>query len=177
VLLIAAMTPRKGVSEFLQAIAKLTRRGLPLTATLVGGGEIDRYQQEAQDLGIGDACTFTGWLLPHEVYKCFSGTRVFVLPSYEEGLPMAIIEALRAGVPVISTPVGSIPEVLTHGQDVIFVEPGDVDQLAAEVETQLTDQSANTKIGAGGRATFERAFRIDSYMPRLLELHGAEKKS
>jgi glycosyltransferase involved in cell wall biosynthesis len=173
VLMLAHLIPRKGVGEFLQAVARLRGEGLDVTATLAGNGEIERYRGEAAALRIAEACRFTGLVGADEVARMLGRADALALPSYEEGLPMAILEALSARTTVVATPVGSIPEVLTDGTDCRLVPPGDVDALAAAIGGIARDDGVRARLAAAGRTLFERRFRLDTYMAEMLRLYAA----
>jgi glycosyltransferase involved in cell wall biosynthesis len=176
-LLPANLSPRKGVSELLQAVSQLSSEGMPVTLTLAGGGQIDRYQEEASRLGIADRCTFTGWISGQSFRDLFLSHGALVLPSHNEGFPMTIIEALSAGLPVITTRVGSIPEVLRHEFTCIFVATKDVIELSAGIRRIANSPGLADELAANGRELYDRVFSIESYMNNLFRdylniLHG-----
>jgi glycosyltransferase involved in cell wall biosynthesis len=171
-LMMAHLIPRKGVGEFLQALAQLRRRGVNFKAVLAGGGEIQRYQREASSLQISDLCSFTGWLSPGDAQKLLASADVLLLPSFEEGLPMVILEALSLGKPVITTPVGSIPEVLEDKRTCLFVEPGNVDQLTDAIVRIIDDQALRTTLSNEGRSLFLKKFELNNYMKALIALYS-----
>ena len=170
-LLIANLSPRKGVSELLRVISELNTAGTPVRLTAAGGGEVARYKTEAQTLGIDHLCHFTGWI-PHEAcLNYLTGADVLVLPSFNEGLPMAILEALSAGIPIIATPVGSIAEVLESGTNCLLVPPGDMRALKAAICQIRSDEKLRESISVCGRERFEQSFRISEYVTALRRLY------
>lgn len=173
-LLIAAnLSPRKGVRELLKAVARVAEAGAPVRLTLAGGGEIERYKQEAAELGIADRCMFAGWVSGQQLHDHFVTHGVMVLPSFAEGLPMAIIEALGAGLPVIATPVGSIPELLEDNVSCLFVTPGNVDELVTAITRMGNDSKLRQRLVERGRQLYETKFEIDGYMTQMLRLYDA----
>lgn len=106
-LIVANLSPRKGVGELLQAVARLKNEGFPIRLTLAVGGQVDRYKAGAKELGIRERVDFIGWVSGKDVHDPLSSRSALVLPSYQEGFPMAIIESLSADLPVIARPVGS----------------------------------------------------------------------
>jgi glycosyltransferase involved in cell wall biosynthesis len=142
-------------------------------ATLAGGGEVDRYRAEADKLGLGDVVTFTGWIDHARLVQLLCTADALVLPSYDEGLPMVILEALSANVPVVATPVGSIPEVLEDGKTCLLVEPGDVPALGAALQRVLFEEGLGPRLAHEGRRLFESQFDIDHYMAELLDIYAA----
>lgn len=171
-LFLANLIPRKGVGELLSALARLRSRGIDVPVTLAGGGRIDHYKRESAELGIADLCTFTGWISGTGLASLLQSADALVLPSFHEGLPMSILEALSAGVPVIATEVGSVPEVLSSGVDSLLLKPGDVAGLADAIETLVTDHALRASLGQAGRALFERKFTQDAYARALMTIYG-----
>jgi glycosyltransferase involved in cell wall biosynthesis len=168
-LVVANLSPRKGISEFLNAIHRLREDGLKVQATLAGGGEIARYTAEARTLGLETACRFTGWVDRSAIMDLLASADSLVLPSYEEGLPMVILEALSCHLPVIATPVGSIGELLTSESDCLLVPPGDIDGLASALRRVATEEKLRRQMIDNGRKLFERHFQLDQYMGALLK--------
>lgn len=170
-LIVANLSPRKGVGELLQSVARLKNEGFPIRLTLAGGGQIERYKAEAEELGITDRLDFTGWVSGKDVHELLRSRSALVLPSYQEGFPMAIIEALSAGLPVVATPVGSIGEMMKEGDDCLLVQPGDVDALTAALLRVATDTDLRRRLKDNGAALYAEHFDINGYMQRMLALY------
>ena len=151
---------------------RLREEGLNVEATLAGGGEVARYTAEAKTLDLEKACSFTGWIDRNAIIDLLASADALVLPSYEEGLPMVILELLSCHLPVIATPVGSIGELLTSESDCLLVPPGDVDALASALRRAATDEKLRRQMVENGRKLFERHFQLDAYIGSLLELYA-----
>jgi len=170
--LIANLSPRKGVSELLQAVERLVAEGRDIDLRLLGGGQVARYREEAAARGLAGRCRFDGWVGPATVRQALQEADLFILPSFNEGLPMAILEALGTGVPVVTAPVGSIPEVLADGRTARLVAPGDAEGLARALAGLLDDAAARQSLADQGRHLFEQAFGMSGYIERLLGLYA-----
>ena len=138
-LFVGNLLERKGVADLLRAFASPALQGRDMELTMAGGGPVDLYRAMAAQLGIADRVTFTGWVSQDDARVLMVNADALVLPAYDEGLPLVILEALASGTPVICTPVGSIPEVLDHGKTALFVAPGDEAGIAAAIAV-LNDQ-------------------------------------
>lgn len=149
---------RKGVPELLAALASDRVAALPWRATLAGDGERDRFRREAARLGIGARVDFPGWIGQKDAAALLADGDVFVLPSHDEGLPVAVLEAMAHGLATIATPVGALPEFLTHEDSVLFVPPGDEAALAEALERLLTAPEERRVLGARAHAVFRRHF-------------------
>ncbi len=133
---VALFRPRKGMEVLLKAAAHLLRQGRPLRVVAVGGFETPAYEQEirglAASLGIAGQVDWLGFT--RDVDRALAQLDVMVLPSlYGEGMPMAVLEAMAAGIPVVASDVEGIPEVLDHGRTGLVVPPGNDQALAAEL--------------------------------------------
>ena len=158
---------RKGVGDLLQALGRPNLRELEWHLTIAGGGEIDRYRQLAQQLGIAERVTFLGWVDLDQVSRQMRTADIFVLPSYQEGLPMAIIEAMANALPVVSTPVGSIPDMIRDGETGLLVPAGDPAALSDALFRLLQSPEARAKIGAAARQLYLRDLTVSSMCDRL----------
>jgi len=135
---------------------------------LAGDGDVEGMKKLAAPLG--DRVRVLSWIDAQERDRLLAESDVFVLPSYAEGVPMSLLEAMAAGLPCITTPVGGIPDVFTHGSEGLLVAPGDAGQLRAAMSTFIGDEPA--RLAAGKRA-YEgaRAFDVHAYARRLADIY------
>lgn len=162
---------RKGVSDLLRAIAEAKFPAGAVETHFAGGGDVAAYEALAQDLGIAKSVHFVGWADQAKAARLMADADVLVLPSYDEGLPLVILEALANGVAVICTPVGEIPSVLTDGDTAAFVKPGDVPGIAACLHKVLDDDATREKLERNGRALYERAFSMSRFFANVAQIH------
>ena len=132
--MIALFRPRKGIEVLLQAMAQLQQQGARVRLHAVGPFETPEYERSvlelAQRLNVAGAVTWAGFR--SDMAAEFRRMQLFALPSlYGEGMPMVVLEAMAAGLPIVSTRVEGIPEVVRHGQDGLLAEPSDPTDLAA----------------------------------------------
>jgi glycosyltransferase involved in cell wall biosynthesis len=162
---------RKGAFDLIQAFALLSadQRAFAQLA-IAGDGDLDQAQQIAEHFNISDRVSFLGWVSPEQRDQVLSSADIFVLPSYNEGLPMAILEAMAWGLPVITTPVGGIPEVVIPHQNGLLVEPGDVQQLSKAMQLLIEDKALRLSLGKAARKTAE-SFDARTYGERLADIY------
>ncbi|GMM70436.1 glycosyltransferase family 4 protein [Alteromonas gracilis] len=166
--LLANLSNRKGVHIFLEALSNLKSK-YEFHATLVGGGEVQKFKSEASTLGISDRCTFTGWLSHDEAMTYLVNSDITVLPSFDEGLPMTLLEALSAGVPMICTKVGSIGEVFSNNKNCLFVDVGNVESLKNAIARLISEPNFREELSKNGRTLYDEMFTLDAYINRLIE--------
>lgn len=162
---------RKGSYDLLDAFASLLQSVPHARLVLGGDGEIDSIRERARSLGIADRVELPGWLdragAEHELGRA----DVFALPSYAEGLPMALLEAMSWRLPVISSPVGGIPQVIRDGRTGVLVEPGDVAGLHAALVAVAANPAAAAEMAVAARELIAREFSLDAHIDRLGALY------
>lgn len=163
---------RKGVPELITAFASASLKELAWRATLAGDGDPRPFREEAAKLGIADRLTFPGWLGKAASDELLRSATIFVLPSHAEGLPMAVIEALAHGIPVITTPVGAIPDYLADGESVLFVQPGDPAGLARALAQLIASRSLREQLARRGRAVFAGNFDMAEIARRFIAMYA-----
>ena len=173
VLFLGRMEPAKGVLDLLEALAAV--RAVVPDVRLVCAGDGDRLgvAHYAERLGIADAVKFTGWVGPSGKRALFEAAAVFALPSYEEALPISLLEAMAAGVPPVASAVGGIPEVVADGVSGLLVAPGDKASLERALRRLLADSGLGERIGAAARETVRLRFAPERALPRLEEIYAS----
>lgn len=171
VLFLGNLSERKGVSDLLQALALPGFDIARLEVTIAGGGDIAAYQATALRLGIAGFVRFIGWSDQQQVSQLMAQADALVLPSYDEGLPLVILEALANSVAVVCTPVGEIPAVLSHGVNACFVQPGDVPGIAQGLQQVLNDPAFRQTLEKNGRRLYEEKFSLHRFFASLAKIH------
>jgi glycosyltransferase involved in cell wall biosynthesis len=161
---------RKGSYDIVRAVAQLPADvRTTLHVTLAGDGEVEQVRAAVREAGVGDTVTVRDWIGPDERDRLLATSQVFVLPSYNEGLPMALLEAMAVGLVPVTSPVGGIPEAVTDGVDGLLVPPGDAAALAGALTRLTREPELRAALSAGAR---RRAgdFDITQWYGRLGEL-------
>ena len=171
ILFLGNLSERKGVSDLLQALALPGFDRNRLEVTLAGGGDVHTYQAKAAALNINGFVKFEGWADQKKVARLLSRADVLVLASYDEGLPLVILEALANGVAVVCSPVGEIPAVLTDDLNACFVKPGDVAGLAVNLQRILREPALMAFLERNGRALYEERFSLSRFFSGVAGVH------
>ena len=158
---VASLKPLKRVDALLRAAAALRGTGAPIRVVLIGDGP-DRGALEllARDLGIAGHVVFTG--VRDDVELLLRGADVFVLSSRTEAFPNVVLEAMATGLPVVTTEVGSVREMVEPERSAIVVPPGDDAALAVAIGRLVADASLRGAFGRRGRAIVESRFRFET---------------
>lgn len=168
ILFLGRLGERKGVPVLVKALGLLATSAFDWRAVIAGDGDAAPYRAEVERLGLGARVTFPGWLGESEAHAHLSRAALLVLPSEAEGLPMAVVEAFAWGVPVISTPVGSTPDILQDGVEGLMIPVGNAEALAKALQRLIADPDLRRTLGANARATFARQLDFGPYMERLV---------
>ncbi len=171
-LVLANLSERKGIGTMLRACRLLKQQGFRFRVTIGGGGDVEGYRRLAEELDVAAECRFEGWVSRERAHDCIRSHDVLLLPSTHEGLPMVILEALSAGLPVVTTPVGSIPEVLTDGETARIIPVNDPAALAQAVTDLARHPALYARLSAEGRRLFLEKFVIEAYGRSLQELYA-----
>ena len=159
-LLIACVSqarPEKGLEFLLQALPKVKQAKPRVRLLLVGGGPLtEQLRQLAADLGVLDRVTFCG--VRNDVETILNQSKLLVLPSMTEGLPLVMLESLACGKPVVASRVGGIPEVVTDGINGFLVQPRDIDGLADKIIKLMSDDDLRARMG---KACLQKAIEFD----------------
>lgn len=149
----------KGSYDLVRAINMLPnkiRSGIRLT--LAGDGEVDEVREFVRSNALDDTIDVVGWVGPERRDELLAESSIFVLPSYSEGLPMAVLEAMANGVVPVTTAVGAIPEVVTDAVNGLLVRPGDAAGLADALKSLIVDVELRNRLAA---AAYARACEFD----------------
>ncbi len=164
---------RKGSFDLVAAVAALppqTRAAVRVIAA--GDGAVAEVRQAVAQSGISDILTVKDWISPAERDELLRAAHVFALPSYHEGLPMALLEAMTVGLVPLTSPVGGIPEVITDDVTGLLVAPGDRDALAQALSRLAGDPHLRARLGAAARARADD-FAVSGWYDRLHALWRA----
>ncbi len=167
-LFLGAIIEKKGVFDLLKAVAGLCERYPRLRLVLAGTGAAESLvKARANLLGISDQVELPGWVDAQARDECLAQADVFVLPSYFEGLPMSVLEAMAAGLPTIASDVGGIPEVIAHGADGLLIVPGDVADLMRCIDKLLADPALRASMGKAAQRKVERCFGLERILAQI----------
>jgi glycosyltransferase involved in cell wall biosynthesis len=172
VLFLGRLHPDKGVLDLLEAVARV-RTAVP-DVRLVCAGEGDRIgvARAAESLGIADAVKFTGWVGPSGKRALLESAAVLALPSYWEGLPLSLLEAMAAGVPAVASAVGGVPEALVDGVGGYLIAPGDKASLERHLRRLLLDRELGARLGSAARESARVRFAPERALARLDDIYA-----
>ncbi len=172
VLFLGRLERRKGIFDLLDAVAALRAHIPDLELVCAGDGDPGPVARYAGRLGIEDAVSLPGWVGPAEKQSLMNLAAVYVLPSYAEGLPVSLLEAMAAGVPVAATSVGGIPDVVADGVNGFLFAPGDRPMLQRLLRRLMHDPELGKRMALAARETVRLRFSAEHVLAQLDKLYG-----
>lgn len=170
VLFLGRVSQRKGANELITAMRNVIQQVPGAVLEIGGDGDLDTYRKLAAGL---PSVHFLGWVDDTGRAAALSRATVYCLPSWNEGLPMSVLEAMSAGLPVISTPVGGIPEAVEEGVTGLLVQPGDVEGLSEAICQLLLDPEKAKSMGKIGQARHREKFSTEAMGQGCLEVYAS----
>jgi glycosyltransferase involved in cell wall biosynthesis len=166
--MVARFGPQKDHPTLLRALADL--RDVPWDLDLIGEGPLMAQTRDlAASLGIAERVRFLGQRM--DVDRLLAAAHISVLATNWEGFPLSILEAMRAGLPMVASDVGGVSESVRDGATGYLVPPGHVGALRDRLRSLLTDSGLRARMGAAGREVYEREFTLDRSVSRTLEVY------
>ena len=170
---IGRLAREKGLYETLQGVRLALELGVDVRLVVAGQGlEEARLRRYAQALGIATRVTFAGAVAGRDKVTLLAGSDVMLLPSYAEGLPYALLEAMAAGVPVIATPVGAVPDVVTEGTHGCLVPTRDGKAMAQAIAYMAADRERLSWMSRACRLRVRAAYSIQRVASELALQYG-----
>ena len=171
IIFVGRLERAKGVDVLLKAIQILEKnRSVALRVAIVGdGSQVGYLRRITQDLEIRSRVEFLG--IRQDISQLMRNSKVFVLPSRWEGLPMVILEAMANKVPIIATSVGGIPEIISDGVTGLLVKTDDPEELAEKVRMLLDDSSLRKRLSISAFEKVKSEYSIKEYCTNVLRLY------
>lgn len=152
VLCVARLIERKGQAQLIEATRRLNDEGQNILLELVGTGDaLDAYQSLATRLGVSGWVSFTGYVPREQIASHYAAAHVFALPSYNEGMSVATLEALAAGLPIVATRVGGMEQLVSAGENGFLYDWGDITALTSYLRRLAQDRALAREMGKKSR--------------------------
>jgi glycosyltransferase involved in cell wall biosynthesis len=172
IICVARLIERKGQHHLIEAVRRLLAVGIPVTLDLVGTGDAHHaLQAQAVAAGLSGAVRFVGYVPREDIAAHYSAAHVFVLPSYNEGMSVATLEAMASGLPVVVTRTGGTAELVDEEENGLVFSWADVDTLTAHLRRLAADRELAQRMGRASRARAAH-FSWESAATRYLQVFG-----
>jgi glycosyltransferase involved in cell wall biosynthesis len=171
VLFLGEVGKRKGAYDIPDIVERVAKRIPDVKFIIAGNGDVDAVSQIVSKKGLDKNVSFKGWIGSDQKKSYLLDARVYLLPSYNEGLPMSILEAMGYGLPIISTFVGGIPELVVPGENGFLYQPGDTAGMADGIIELLNGQQS-LALSDNNRRKIERDYSLEVYARKLDHIYA-----
>lgn len=174
ILYVGRLYSRKGLPTLIEAIPKVAGKFNDVKFIISGKGlkdEEEKLKHYAKKLGVGDKLIFLGYFPDEDLPDLYRAADMFVFPSIYENLPFALLEAMASGLPVITTTVGGIPEVIHDGENGFMIEPYNSTALAGIILYLIESPEKAREIGFSGRETVKEKFNWENITQQVLRVY------
>lgn len=163
-LFLGRLGKRKGIYDLMDVLADHKAEFDGKLKFLYGGdGDVKQLQAIIKDKGLENIAEYHGWVNGEKKERLLNLADAYILPSYNEGLPISVLEAMSYSLPIISTKVGGIPEILKNGKNGYLIEPGDKDAIWLSIKELMEDKINCVKMGASSKEI------VKEHLPEFVE--------
>jgi glycosyltransferase involved in cell wall biosynthesis len=171
VITVSRLAKKNGVEDLIRAFKIIASAKVSVKLVICGIGEEEKkLRKTAENLGLGERVVFAGLVKHGDLPGYLWASDCFARPSLSEGLGNVFLEAMAAGVPIVGTPVGGIPDFLTDGETGLFCEPGNPEDIAEKIINILSDRPLSEKLSSNGLKLVKEKFEWDQIAARMGEI-------
>lgn len=171
ILFLGRVGKRKGVYDILQVAHKIISKYPDVKFIIAGDGEVDKVKKICIDKEINKNIEIIGWVSGDDKVKLLNEATVYLLPSYNEGMPISILEAMAYKLPIISTNIGGIPQLISNNSEGFIFEPGDLEKLEEVLDKILEDRDLRERLGNNSFNKVNSKFNMEKNILKLCEIY------
>ncbi len=172
IIFLGRLVPEKGLIDIFKCVAEIKKEYTDFSITICGGGDIEKYQSICENLNIQEQISFVGWISGVKKENLLREATIFLLPSYNEGLPVSMLEAMSYGLACIVSDVGGIPSVIKQNENGIMISPGNVNLLKDALCSLLNNPQKKELIGKAAYFTIVQKFNIEKNLEYLIDIYN-----
>ena len=171
ILFLGAINPMKGCLDIVDVIHDLKKKYPAIKMVIAGDGEIEAVKEKAKEKAVLENLYFPGWVRDSKKEELLKNSDIFFLPSYTEGMPMSILDAMGYGLPIVSTNVGGIPKLVQEGSNGHLYEPGDFRGMAEGIKELLEKQEKRLEFGKKSREIVENKYSLEKHIEKIEKVY------
>lgn len=171
ILFLGALEERKGCYDIPVIFESVKKKCPDARLVMAGDGQMEQIKEAFRKKNLLSDVAFTGWVRGREKEKLLAQSAVFLFPSYNEGMPMAVLEAMGCGLGIVTTTVGGIPQLITHKKSGFLEAPGDLGAMAEDVGALLQDGELCRSMGELAGKTVEQKYSLKIHLQKLEETY------
>ena len=171
ILFAGTLNKNKGYADLITGFSKIAKKHPDWKLVFAGNGEVEHAKALADKLGVDDQCQFLGWVNGEQKDAAFRRASVLCLASYQEGFPMAVLDAWAYGVPVVSTPAGGLIDIIEEEKNGLLFNAGNTDMMADKLDKIISNTEFRSQIAAESKLLARTMFNIDNLNKQLGEIY------
>lgn len=171
-LFLGRMCEKKGIYDLIKAVEELDKENMKFKIVIAGDGEIEQVKAIIKEKKLENYLDVVGWIEKKQKEELFKKTDFLVLPSYNEGLPMSVLEAMSRKILVISTYVGGIPEVIENEKNGLLINPGDIEKLKSCLKVAITEKQRIARITEDAYETVKAKFNLKDMIRKIDKVYN-----
>ena len=171
VLFLGAINQMKGCYDMVDVTKRVAEVVPDIKMVVAGAGEIEQVKSKAIAEGVAEHFAFPGWVRGEQKEKLLKESDVFFLPSYTEGMPMSVLDAMGYGLPIVSTNVGGIPRIVHEGENGFLREPGDMTGFTEKIIQILTDDSMRQNMGEQSLEIVKERYSLEKHIEEIEKVY------
>ncbi|MCI9487244.1 MAG: glycosyltransferase [Lachnospiraceae bacterium] len=172
ILFVGRLGQRKGIFDLLDAVEKADQTlDRKIVLDICGDGEVEKVRRKIEEKRLWHRVSHLGWCPKKELEEHYRKAMLYILPSYHEGLPMSLLEAMSHGVPCIASRVAAIPEVIKEGYNGLLVEPGNIEEIRKAIEQLVEAPRLRKELGKRGYESIQKRFLLSGGMNSLKKIY------
>ncbi len=167
---------RKGSYDLVNVVKKLKENGVNIKILMAGDGEVEKLKELVKKEKLTKNILVLGWIDKKQKEEYLKSVDFYILPSYDEGLPMSVLEAMSYSLPVITTDVGGIPEIIQNEKNGIMTKPGDIEKIEKAIKRIIEEKDFRKKLSENAYETIYNKFNLEKYEKCLDKLYKEIKQ-
>jgi glycosyltransferase involved in cell wall biosynthesis len=171
ILFLGKLETRKGYTLLLEALPAILREFPTAQLWMAGHGGIEKGRVLARKLGVDSSVRFLGWVSGSEKQRVLEEAEILCLPSFAEGVPMAVLEGMAHALPVVATPVGGIPDVIANGRNGVLIPVGHSAAISDAITALLRDPQERRRLGECAQETVRNLCSLERVAAMLSSLY------
>ncbi|SFT03040.1 glycosyltransferase family 4 protein [Paenibacillus sp. BC26] len=171
ILFLGEIGQRKGCYDIPAVVERVAHKFPKVKFVLGGSGDMESVRNALREKGVEQHVVFPGWVRGKEKDRLLRESDIFFLPSYNEGMPMSILDAMGYGMPIVSTNVGGVPKIVRNGENGYVCEPGDVERLSDALMKLLLNEDICKQYGDSSVSIVKQGYSFESHINRLTSLY------
>lgn len=171
ILFLGELGERKGCYDIPDIFGQIRLSCPAAHLVMAGDGQMEQVKEAFRKKGLLSFVEFTGWVRGEEKSRLMRESAVFLFPTYYEGMPMAVLEAMSYGMGIVTTGVGGIPMLIKHGENGYLEEPGRIGEMAKDTVKLLQDEAHCRSMGRRARMLAEQQYSLEHHLQKLEETY------